>query len=185
MATTKALWDNPATHFERTLRILRSNPKKWLLAAVPIALEKLIEHRVLTWANDRLDHEASPMIARIRDLAQTSIAHPWWTVFVILAAYAICMVMMAHFSGWHKIARTYQGGEPGTEENPKPRGESPEARSSFEIDRQTLEALQALLPSGDIAQLRLRHFWGDFRWEFDNVLVGFRQMGTSSRTPLS
>jgi hypothetical protein len=48
---------------------------------------------------------------------------------------------------------------------------------SREPDESTLQALQALLPTGDIAQLRVRQFWSDFKWEFDNVLIAFQQWG--------
>ena len=64
-----------------------------------VLVEKLVEHRLLGWANERIDGRGElPTMPYIRDMLFASIAHPWWSIFVLLSAYSIALIAIAHLS---------------------------------------------------------------------------------------
>lgn len=87
-------------YFERVGANIKANPWKWLGGLALVLAQKLFEHRALLWANNRVDEGASIVVPYIRDILMTVVAHPWVSVFVLLASYSILMVAIAHVSAW-------------------------------------------------------------------------------------
>ena len=83
-------------HLDSTLEHLRSHPKRWLGIVAPIIIMKLIEHRALTWTNERVDEGFIVILPAIRELFGWTVSHPWLSVFVVAAIYSMGMVAIAH-----------------------------------------------------------------------------------------
>jgi hypothetical protein len=89
-------------YFQRSLEEIRRHPRRWLWGLLVIALEKLLEHRALAWANDRVDDGAVLLLPEIRDTLMAAIHHPVISVLLMAAAYAVGMVFFAHYTAWRK-----------------------------------------------------------------------------------
>ncbi len=85
-------------YYKRVIANINAHPRKWAGSVVLVIGERLLEHRLLGWANDRIDEGATRLMPYLRDILTASIAHPWWSLFVLLAAYSIVMIAISHLS---------------------------------------------------------------------------------------
>lgn len=82
--------------YEFLERIRRDPAKKWIPAFLLLLAERLLEHRLLAWANEKLDEGAGPVIAFLQGILADSIKHPWVSGFCILGTYAFGVVLWAY-----------------------------------------------------------------------------------------
>lgn len=139
-------------HYKRVVAKIKAHSWKAALGAVLIlAVEKLVEHRLLEWANNRIDEGATKLMPYFRDILAASIAHPWWSVFVFLAGYSIVMVAVAHLSAW---------GDPteGQHQESSKAASSADSLLQSHLDSAALsDSLELLSPQGIETHIRVSH----------------------------
>jgi hypothetical protein len=77
---------------------IKKHPWKWLGALVLAFIHGSIEHALYGWTNERIENGATVLMPYFRDMLVAAIAHPWFTVYLLIASYGLLMILIAYLS---------------------------------------------------------------------------------------